>query len=203
MSKAAHRVLTPDPPAFRASLPTQGEWTYEDYRRLPDDGWRYEVLRGELHMTPAPSAKHQAAVRNLAFLFMLFLRERPLGKIYFAPIDVILPGGLATPVQPDLVFLSQEHAHLVGEQLIEGAPDLIAEVLSPSNWLDDRRIKFEIYAKAGVREYWIADPRDHTVEVYALRNSSYELLGRFVDGDPIRSEILAGFAPAVDEIFAD
>jgi len=133
MSKSAHRVLTPDPPGFRATLPAQGEWTYEDYRRLPNDGWRYEVLRGELHRTPAPSAKHQAAVRNLAFLFMLFLREQPLGKIYFAPIDVILPGGLATPVQPDLVFLFEEHSHRVGEQLIEGAPDLIAEVLSPSN----------------------------------------------------------------------
>lgn len=203
MTRSVHRVLTPNPPGFRATLPAQGDWTYEDYRRLPDDGWRYEVLRGELHMTPAPSAKHQAAVRNLAFLFMLFLREHPLGKIYFAPIDVILPDGLATPVQPDLVFLSQERAQIVGEQLIEGAPDLIVEVLSPSNWLDDRRVKFEIYAKSGVREYWIADPREHTVEVYVLRNSGYELLGRCVDGEEIRSELLAGFSPAADEIFAD
>jgi Uma2 family endonuclease len=155
-------------------------------------------------MAPAPSAKHQAAVRNLAFLLMLFLREKPLGKIYFAPIDVLLPGGLATPVQPDLVFLSTEHAHRVREQLIDGAPDLIVEVLSKSNWEQDRRTKLAIYAEAGVREYWIADPREQTVETFSLRDGVYELTGRFGSGEEVRSSAaLAGFAPAIDEIFAD
>lgn len=207
-AKAYHRARVPDPPGFRvverASLPAQGEWTYEDYRRLPDDGWRYEVVRGELHMAPAPSSKHQAAVRNLAFLFMLHLRENPVGRIYFSPLDVILPAGLATPVQPDLVFLSEERrTSLVREQCIEGPPDLIAEVLSPSNWLDDRRTKFEAYAEAGVREYWILDPREQAVEVYVLHGGAYELLDRFGTDAEIRSEVLPRFTPSVDEIFAD
>jgi Uma2 family endonuclease len=206
MTPKATRVRSLDPPALRVAegvaFPPQGEWTYEDYCRLPDDGWRYEVVRGELRMTPAPSSKHQVAVRNLAFLLMLHLREHPAGRIYFAPLDVILPG-LATPVQPDLVFVSEERRALVGEQVIEGAPDLIAEVLSPSNWLDDRRTKFEVYAEAGVREYWILDPRERAAEVYVLRSGAYELLDRFASGAEIRSEILPGFAPAVDEIFAD
>lgn len=205
--KEYHRALTPAPPGYRVverlELPPQGEWTYEDYRRLPDDGWRYEVVRGELHMAPAPSAKHQATVRNLAFLFMLHLRESRAGRIYFSPIDVLLPRGLGSPVQPDLIFISEEQRAVVREQSIEGAPDLIAEVLSPSNWLDDRRIKFEAYAEAGVREYWLLDPREETVEVYALHGGSYELLDRFASGAEIRSEVLPGFTPAVDEIFVD
>lgn len=204
--KASSRARALDPPAFWAvgtpDFPPQGEWTYEDYRRLPDDGWRYEVVRGELRTAPAPSAKHQAAVRNLAFLFMLHLRVSPAGRIYFAPLDVILPR-LATPVQPDLVFVAEERRGLVQEQLIEGAPDLVAEVLSPSNWLDDRRTKFEVYAEAGVREYWILDPRERAVEVYVLRNGAYQLLDRFEAGAAVRSVALPGFSPSVDEIFAD
>lgn len=121
--------------------------------------------------------------------------------IYFSP--VILPAGLATPVQPDLIFISEERRAVIREQSIEGAPDLIAEVLSPSNWLDDRRTKFEAYAEAGVREYWILDPREETVEVYVLRGGIYELLDRFTPGTEIRSEALPGFTPSVGEIFVD
>jgi Uma2 family endonuclease len=205
--KAYHAARTSDLPGLRAvergAFPPQGEWTYEDYRRLPDDGWRYEVVRGELHMAPAPSSKHQATVRNLAFLFMLHLRENRAGRIYFSPLDVILPAGLATPVQPDLIFISEERRAVVREQSVEGAPDLIAEVLSPSNWLDDRRTKFGAYAEAGVREYWLLDPRDETVEVYVLRGGIYELLDRFAPGTEIHSEVLPGFTPSVDEMFAD
>ncbi len=189
-------------PADDERLPAQGEWTYEDYRRLPDDGWRYEVLRGELHMTPAPNWKHQQAVYSLGFLLKLFLQRRRLGKACPAPIDVILPA-VATPVQPDLVFISKDRMEIIKEGGIEGAPDLIIEVLSPSNWLTDRRTKFEIYALAGVREYWIADPRVRSLEVFALRNGVYELLGKFGPGEKADSEVLPGFEPAIDEIFAD
>jgi Uma2 family endonuclease len=189
--------------AAEERFPPQGEWTYEDYRRLPDDGWRYEVLRGVLHMAPAPSSKHQATLRNFSFLLMIFLERNPLGEIYFAPIDVLLPSGLASPVQPDLVFLVNERRHLVKEQFIDGAPDLIVEVLSPSNWLDDRRTKFAIYAEAGVQEYWIADPRERTLEVFALRAGAYEQVGRFGRGEKARSIVLPGFTPAVDEVFVD
>lgn len=195
-------ALTPQP-ADNERFPAQGEWTYEDYRRLPDDGWRYEVMRGELHKTPSPNWKHQQAVLNLGFLLKLFLREQRLGKICPAPIDVILPGALATPVQPDLVFISKDRAEIIKEGGVEGAPDLIIEVISPFNWLTDRRTKFEIYALAGVREYWIADPRVRSLEVFALRNGVYELLGKFGPGENARSEVLPGFEPAMDEIFAD
>lgn len=178
-------------------FPPQGEWTYADYQRLPDDGWRYEIIRGELFMAPAPSPKHQAVIRNLALELGRFLAGRPGGRFYFAPIDLLLPQGLSTPVQPDLVYLAPEHLGLVKAGYIEGAPDLIVEVLSPTNWLVDRRTKFEAYAQAGVAEYWIVDPQKQQVEVYALGATGYELLGQFGGATKAVSKILPGFEPEV------
>ena len=181
----AKASITPADP-----LPAQGDWTYEDYRRLPDDGWRYEVLRGELRMTPAPSWGHQQAVLNFGFLLKLHLREGDLGEASLAPIDILLPGGLASPVQPDVVFITRERIAIIHENFVEGAPDLVLEVLSPSNWLTDRRDKFQLYAEAGVREYWVADPKAQTIEVFVLRDGAYELLGKFGLGERARSEVL-------------
>jgi Uma2 family endonuclease len=197
-SRALGRTFIPPP----EDLPAQGEWTYEEYCRLPADGWRYEVLRGDLHMTPAPNWGHQQVVLNFGFLLKLFLQGAPLGKVAIAPLDVLLPNGLARPVQPDAIFISQERTAIIRENFVEGAPDLVMEVLSPSNWFGDRREKFEIYAQAGVREYWIADPRARTVEIFGLREGVYELLGKFGAGERARSEVLPAFAPAIDEIFA-
>jgi Uma2 family endonuclease len=198
----ASRALAKDSRIPADPLPAQGDWTYEDYCRLPDDGWRYEVLRGVLHMAPAPSWGHQQAVWNFGFLLKLFVRNRNLGEVSGAPSDILLPGGLATPVQPDFFFIARERRGIIHDSHVEGAPDLVLEVLSPSNWLTDRREKFEIYAEAGVREYWIADPKARTIEVFILRGGAYELLGSFGPGERTRSEVLPGFEPAIDEIFA-
>ncbi len=179
-SRAAYRVQVPisatDWPAEAGEFPKQGMWTYEDYCRLPDDGRRYEVLRGVLYVPPAPNPKHQAALRNFSFLLGLFLQDHPFGIYLFAPLDVILPKELATPVQPDLLFLTRERRHLLKEQFLEGAPDLIVEILSPSNQQYDRKTKLGLYAEAGVREVWMADPKKQIVEVFVLRRGAYELL---------------------------
>jgi len=153
-------------------------------------------------MAPAPSLPHQRAVWNFGPVLRSFVRERDLGTVLGAPADILLPGGLAAPVQPDVFFISKERLGIIHESQIEGAPDLVLEVLSPSNWLTDRREKFQIYAEGGVREYWIADPKARTVEVFVLRDGAYELLGSFGPGERARSEILPGFEPAIDEIFA-
>ncbi len=203
-TRAARRTEYPDfPGGENRSLPAQGEWTYEDYCRLPADGWRYEVVRGELQMAPAPDPVHQGSLRNLAVGLGRFLVDNPVGRFFFAPLDVLLPDSLATPVQPDLIFILRERLEIIKNRLIEGAPDLVVEILSPTNWLYDRKTKFELYSEAGVREYWIADPRLKAIEVYVLRGSAYELLGRFEPGERVRSEVLPGFSPAVDEVFAD
>lgn len=181
-------------------LPAQGEWTYEDYRKLPDDGWRYEVIQGVLHMTPAPRTEHQSTLRRLAFEFGKYLEENSGGEYFFAPVDVLLRNVRATPVQPDLVFLRQEHLDQVKEDFIDGSPDLIVEILSPSNWISDRRDKFQLYAEAGIPEYWIIDPALRSIEVFVLVGGTYSLLGQFGPGDVARSEVLTGFAPTVDHI---
>ena len=180
--------------------PPQGQWTYKDYLRVPDDGWKYEVMKGRLYMTPAPAPHHQRVILRLSTQLMAFVDERKLGEVFIAPLDVILPNGLGTPVQPDIFFVAARDAEMVGEKYVQGVPALIVEVLSPSNWLDDRRTKLEIYAEAGVAEYWIVDPRDRTIEVFALNEDRYDLHERFGDGETASSRLLDGFSVAVDEI---
>jgi len=150
-------------------------------------------------MAPAPRTKHQRASMNLGASMHLFVSERGLGEVYDAPIDVILPD-LASPVQPDVLFIARERLDIVKEDFIEGPPDLIVEILSPSNWLTDRRAKFRIYSQAGVREYRMVDTDTRTVEVFVLRGSSYALVGKFGPGETVRSEVIAGFEISVDEI---
>ena len=183
----------------RSDWPTQGRWTYDDYRRLPDDGWRYEVIRGRLYMAPAPRPRHQKTLGRLHLAFSRFVDARDLGELYLAPIDVILPG-LAMPVQPDLSFIRKNRLAIVTDDGVEGAPDLVVEVLSPSNWLADRRVKLEVYAAAGVEEYWIVDPDDGTIEVFVLDRGSYALLDKRALGESIRSRLLDGFEVVLDEV---
>ena len=179
--------------------PPQGRWTYEDYRKLPDDGWRYEVIEGELHMNPAPSFWHQDASINLATEMVNFAKQRQLGKVVTAPIDVKL-GDLANPVQPDILFIHKDRFDIIQERWIDGPPDLIVEILSPGNWIDDRRTKFRLYAVSGVREYWIVDPDKRQIEVFVLRRGDYELIGRFGADERAHSEVLLGFEVVVGEI---
>ncbi len=181
-------------------LPAQGEWTYDDYALLPDDGKRYEVIRGELYKSAAPRPLHQRVITRLAFFLEGYLQESKLGTVFVAPIDVILPDKLGEPVQPDIVVIRRESLPVVGELNIQGAPDLVMEVLWPSNPSHDVRLKYEIYAEAGVPEYWIIDPRERTAEIHVLRDGSYRLLGSFGEDEVARSEVLAGFAVLVNGI---
>ncbi len=179
--------------------PEQGNWTYEDYRRLPDDGWQYEVIEGRLFMAPAPRPKHQRSLRQLFRTMDDFVGERDLGELFFAPIDVRLPG-LANPVQPDLVFIGKEGLDIVAEDCIDGVPELIVEVLSPFNWMVDRRDKYQVYARAGVAEYWIVDPDRRTIEVFGLKGGSYTLFDSRGPGETIRSQLLAGLEVEIDVV---
>jgi Uma2 family endonuclease len=203
MAAKAHTLRVPSLDEFQGpAFPSQGQWTYEDYLRLPDDGRRYEVLRGVLYVTAAPNPVHQFALRNLVRRLSVFLEAHPLGEFFLSPTDVILPHGLTAPVQPDLFFvLGGEWKGTITSQFMEGAPDLILEVLSPSTRRYDRKTKLEIYAEAGVREYWLVDPLARRIEVLVLRDGAYVLLGSFGPGERLRSEILPGFEPALGAIF--
>ncbi len=187
-------------PAETATWPSQGEWTYEDYARLPRDGWQYEVIYGRLIMVPAPAPGHQLIIGELLAALTTFLHRHPLGRVFPAPTDVLVPGK-AEPVQPDLVFVAAERLDIVTNRAIEGAPDLVIEVLSPSTWLDDRRTKYALYADLGVHEYWIVDPDEQTVEVFSLQEGRYALVNRYGADETLRSDLLPGFEIVVRDLF--
>lgn len=185
--------------AERSWPPPQGQWTYEDWLRLPDDGWQYEIIKGVLYMVPAPTTTHQRISGNLEFALQLFVRQEQAGEVFYAPIDVYLPGQ-ETPVQPDLMFIATGRRDLISERGIEGAPDLVVEILSPRTWWRDLRVKLPLYEETGVRECWVMDPKTKTVEVYVLHEEQYALLGRWGPGEIAHSEALAGFEVAVDAV---
>jgi len=106
----------------------QGDWTYEDWGRLPDDGFRYEVIDGVLYVMPSPSFEHQNAVYSLGMWMRRHALDHELGVVVGAPMGVRLPGQ-EVPVEPDLIFITKERLHIIGRQYIEGAPDLVVEVL--------------------------------------------------------------------------
>ncbi len=145
--------------------PVRGSWTYKDLFELPDDGRRYEIIEGVLFEMPGPTAQHVTVLVNLITLLIPILQALG-GRWYPAPFDLFVPG--ADPVQPDLqVLLPGSRARVVGRG-VEGPPDLVIEILSPSNRRHDLRTKRTLYAKAGVREYWTVDPEARTVSILVL-----------------------------------
>ena len=178
--------------------PGPGEWTYEDYRQLPDDGYIYEIIEGELYMTPAPNIRHQRSSGELQYALQSFVKQNDLGIVLDAPCDLILPGG--TPVQPDIMFIAKENLGIITEQAVQGVPDLLIEILSPASREHDRVRKFGLYEQAGVPEYWLVDPNARTIEIFVLGQGKYSLSGMFEAGTVAVSKVLAGFSVAVDEV---
>lgn len=161
--------------------------TYDEYVELPNDGKRYEVLDGELAVTPAPTTTHQVVSRDLEFMLHAHTRKTGAGAVYYAPIDVLLAP--TTIVQPDLVFVAAARRAIVTERAIEGAPDLVVEILSPSTSRQDRVTKAALYARFGVRFYWIVDPTARTLEEYALAQDTYRLVAVYSGPAVARTEL--------------
>ena len=180
--------------------PEQGAWTYVDWLKLPDDGYRYEVIDGVLYMSPPPLIRHQRGLIRFVDLFLAFLKLHPVGEVLIAPVGVRFPNQ-PVPLQPDIVFVRSERLHIIQEHYIEGTPDLVVEILSPSNWLYDRREKLRVYQEAGVPEYWIVDPRAQTIEIYVLEQGVYRLAGQYDRGAVAASRLLPGFEVPVEAIF--
>jgi Uma2 family endonuclease len=182
--------------------PVPGAWTYDDYVRLPDDGNRYEVIRGVLYVTPSPVTEHQFSSFEFSFHLSSFVRKGELGLVLAAPFDVRLPAGIANPVQPDVVFFRKGNEPRRGTGFFEGVPDLVAEVLSPGTRRRDRTLKLEAYQEAGVPEYWLLDPGRQAVWVYVLgKNGKYAELARGGVGESVESSVLPGFRVNVGALF--
>jgi Uma2 family endonuclease len=179
--------------------PHQGEWTEAEYFTLPDTNRHIELSDGELIMPPHPTETHQRTVLNLVLAFQSFVEAHNLGIIRFAPLPVRLwPDKIR---EPDILFLSHAHADRIGEQAY-GPPDLVAEVISASTRRADRVEKFVEYARAGVGEYWLADPEAQSIEVFVLQDDAYVLLVKAKSGEKARSKLLEGFEVDVDKAFA-
>ena len=175
------------------------KYTYEDYINTPEDS-RYELIDGELiELAAAANRAHQKAVTKLGRGTDLFASEHDLGVVYVAPRDVVFADG--SIVQPDLLFISKERLSIDTDAEIWGAPDLVAEVLSPSTARRDKTIKRDLYERHGVREYWLVDTDDMTVTVFLLGEFGFEEAAVYGYDDTLTSPTLPGFRMALSEVF--
>ncbi len=186
--------------ADNVSGPGQGRWTYKDYAAIPDDGKRYEIVDGVLYMTPSPNEGHQTTVGRLFRYLSVYIEDAGLGRVYLAPFDVELAPYVV--VQPDVFVILNANREKITQSRVIGAPDLVVEVSSPGTVGFDRDEKRGAYARAGVPEYWIADPGTHTVEVFVLEVGVYHSLGVFEGQAILPSQVLLDFPIHVDQFFA-
>ncbi len=173
--------------------------TYGDYRKTPED-MRCELMDGELILAAAPRTTHQRTQANLGWRMSHFNHERSLGEVFFAPTDVVFSD--TDVVQPDILFVSKERAHVITEDAIHGAPDLVVEILSPSTAERDRGYKRDMYERHGVKEYWMADVDLSTMAILRLSDGGlFEIVGTYGEGESFTSAVLAGFTVNVSEVF--
>jgi Uma2 family endonuclease len=179
---------------------TDIRFTYEEYRVLPETGPRYQLVDGDLLMSPAPTFWHQELLMRLATALRVFAEGKRAGKVVCAPLDVILSD--EDVFQPDIVFVSAGHRKLIVPEGIRGTPDLCVEVLSPTNRGVDLGTKRLQYAKYGLAELWIADPDANTLQVFRLQEDPNNAVAVLTARDTITTPLLPGFAMKLDKLFA-
>ena len=172
--------------------------TYDDYAKTPEDE-RYELIDGELIMVGAPNMEHQSIQVEIGWRVVTFVKDGDLGWVFNPPTDVLLTDHHV--VQPDLIFVSREREHIITEANIQGAPDLVVEILSPSSATRDRQDKFDMYAMHGVAEYWMISPEARIVRVFLLRDGVFGEVGRYGDNDMLTSTTLEGLEIDLSEVF--
>ena len=181
--------------------------TFDEWQALPETNGKCEVVDGVLVMPPSPTDEHQLLGFEIASHVSPFVRERQLGVVLLAPRDVLIQRVPLHVRQPDVLFLSAERAgvrrpsDLVGQPRIEVPPDLVIEVLSPSNTPGDIEQRLADYRSIGVPECWLASFPNRTVEVLRLTPEGAVSVATYGMGDTLRSEVLPGFALAIDDIF--
>jgi Uma2 family endonuclease len=175
--------------------------TYENYALFPEDGQRHEIIDGEHYVTPAPFVPHQDLLVELTIRLGGFVKAHRLGRLLIAPTDILL--SLHDIVQPDLLFISNERAAIVGLKNIQGAPDLVIEILSPSTSRLDKVLKLDAYERCGVQTYWIFDRVRKGVQPYERTNQSLrpQPFLSAAAGDVLTSPLLPGFELPLAELF--
>ncbi len=173
--------------------------TIKDYKLLPE-GAPYQLIEGELIMTPSPTTFHQIISANLFKKASKFVDERKGGIVLYSPIDIYLDD--ENVFQPDIVFISKQRRDIIKDDGIHGVPDMVIEILSPSTAYYDIKKKYKIYEKFGVKEYWIVDPEMKGVELFTLTEQGKFLLSSSLsEQGTVKSGILNGFEMTLEEIF--
>ncbi len=175
------------------------KFTVNDYMTTPDDK-RYQLLDGELILAPSPTMNHQTIALRLATMLHQFVLEHSLGQVWFAPLDVVLSN--YDVVQPDILFVSNERANIITEANIQGAPDLVVEILSPGTAQYDRGYKRTLYSRHGVREYWLVDPDAKTVEILTESDEGFTVTATYHRGEALFSVLLEELSVDINQIFA-
>jgi Uma2 family endonuclease len=174
--------------------------TAEDYGALPDDGEQYELIAGEIIMVPPPTTFHQDILSFFMERLGPLVRPRGLGKIFVSPINVYATEN--DVYQPDLLFVRRDRLGIVKMYGVHGAPDFVVEILSPSNAYYDLRQKKTIYEQIGVREYWIVDPMERSIDCFQNSPTGFTVLESGKRSGKICSSEIPEFCVEVEAVFA-
>src|SRR5687767_199139 len=177
--------------------------TYDDFVLFPDDGLRHELIDGEHYVTPSPNTRHQGIVIKLGARLFNWVEQHRTGRLFVAPLDVVF--SRFDVVEPDLLYMTSERAaQILTDANVQGVPELVVEIGSPSTRRRDETIKRALYERVGVSEYWVVDPELDVVRVY---RRSGERFGRPVElsaeaGDILVTPLLPGLELTLDDIFS-
>jgi len=178
--------------------PAAKRWTFADLAQF-DETERYEIDDGKLiPMAPAPDIYHQRLSHKLNKLLSDFVESRQLGEVLYAPVEVVMAED--NVAQPDVLFIAKENAGIIKAR-IEGAPDLVVEILSPSSIRRDRYEKREQYARFSVKEYWIVDPASQSVEILTLQDRNLVVHSLATGTGNAESKVLSGLSIDVAKLF--
>jgi Uma2 family endonuclease len=173
--------------------------TVEDYRLLPESGPRYQLIEGELIMAPAPNRYHQDISLNIILLLGNYLEKHPIGRLYEAPFDVYFDQSNAH--QPDIIFVSKANYSILTDAGAEGAPDFIVEILSAKTAYLDKKPKRQVYARSGVKEFWMVDPDTKLIHVYFLQENANQPAATYSEKDTFTSPHFPGLKISGKKIF--
>ncbi len=176
---------------------SRNDFTVEDYLALPENA-PYELINGKLVYMPSPKSTHQIVSINLSTLLNLHVRKNKLGKVLTAPMDVHFSKD--NVYQPDILFISNARMSIL-QEFVLGAPDFIVEILSTGTKGKDEGEKMTSYSKYGVREYWLVDPLEKTVETFLNKNDKMILTNKVEEKGTITSQTISGFSIELEEIF--
>jgi Uma2 family endonuclease len=179
-------------------MPVDTRLTYDDFCLLPEDGKRREITEGELFVTPSPQTPHQRAVMRLSVRLWQFVDSYKLGEVFGAPFDVVFSE--YDVVEPDLLYISNARAGVLTNKNVQGAPDLVVEVLSETTEKRDRTIKLKLYGKFGVDEYWTIDPNGPSAEIYRRGEEGLTLVAKLSAEDALTSPMFPGFSLPLREL---